>query len=430
MSDEIKLTDIANQEEFIGNAEAVKIFGTWDNYNAIKEIFSVKNATPQNTQSNPYDAYMKTATDVYNKGIEQNNNASANQAAAAGAEYRELNRNVNEINKANGRANTGYAGDTSIDGYNAYRNSLNEIYSQRDKANNDLYSYYMNSMMQIQQAKDNKEASDRDYEFQAKLEADTVLEKALSLIPEENAYDSAGNLKGEHADRIMNYFVDYYGGSENIPNTTMSELNTYPGWKEYLNAYNTPGLNAKNYTINKDFASSGLSYSEYKQNLELAKTKGEISEPEYNKKQLELNQYTTQNNATWKIAGLGTGSGLWDDSIDVTIDESKYNLKTKIIDFDDGLNKKLNTIATGDENQTPSLDWDSGVGNWGGHNNSKQPGKLIVYNGNMYIYVLAGSQDDVEGKGSWQQVVDRKDKVSDCVEAYINSSINNNRINK
>jgi hypothetical protein len=192
-----------------------------------------------------YDTYMEEARNIYNQNVEDNNKAAANQAAIAGAQYRELNRNIGELNKANGRANTGYAGDTSIDAYNAYRNSVNASYSNANKANNDLYSYYLSEVANLQQAKENKEYQDKQLEWQEreyndKKETD-ILGEALSLIET----NSNGYITAESANNVYNYLSSMYGGAENIPETTLGKLNTQKGFSEWLNEYNSG--NTKDY---------------------------------------------------------------------------------------------------------------------------------------------------------------------------------------
>lgn len=194
------------------------------------------------TEKDPYTKYMEDFRSIYDKQVEANKKAAANKAAAANAEYNELNRNVNEINKANGRANTGYAGDTSIDAYNAYRNAVNEAYAQSEQSNNDLYAYYMQQMINLQQAKDSKEATDRQLELQEKEYNDSKTETILGTISEkledEGALNANGTIKAEKAQEIYDYLKDYYNGVEHIPKEVMATLNSTSGFKDWLNAYN------------------------------------------------------------------------------------------------------------------------------------------------------------------------------------------------
>lgn len=238
---------------------------TMDDVASVAETGSLPPTEPKSA----YDMYMEEAKSIYNQGVEQNNKSAANQAASAGAEYRELNRNVGEINKANGRANTGYAGDTSIDAYNAYRNSVNESYANADKANNDLYSYYLSEMTKLQQAKDTKEATDRQLEMQKeefeynKEMTDRQMElqereyndnkarevaEHIEVIKGENPYDSDGKIKPTIARKIYEYLLDVYGEAENIPDSIIANVNTENGFKEYVDAYN----NGEAETLEKD----------------------------------------------------------------------------------------------------------------------------------------------------------------------------------
>lgn len=214
---------------------------------------------PEEEPKSAYDMYMEEAKNIYNQGVEANNKNAANQAASAGAQYREVNRNVGEINKANGKADTGYAGDTSIDAYNSYRNNVNKIYSDANSANNELYSYYLSEMAKLQQAKDSKEATDRqleqtdrqldmqeeEFEYNKEMQereyndnkAREVAEN-IEVIKGENPYDADGKIKPTIARKIYEYLLDVYGEAENIPDSIIANVNTENGFKEYVDAYN------------------------------------------------------------------------------------------------------------------------------------------------------------------------------------------------
>lgn len=212
------------------------------------DYVSVENSgkLPEEEPKSAYDMYMEEAKNIYNQGVETNNKNAANQAASAGAQYREVNRNLGEINKANGKADTGYAGDTSIDAYNAYRNSVNKSYSDANSANNELYSYYLTKMTELQQAKDNKEATDRQLEqtdrqlaLQEQQYQDTKAAETadnIEVLKGENAYDSSGYITSETAERLWKYVKGVYG--EDIPDNVMANLNSEKGFAEWLVEYN------------------------------------------------------------------------------------------------------------------------------------------------------------------------------------------------
>ena len=232
------------------------------------DYVSVENSgkLPEEEPKSAYDMYMEEAKNIYNQGVETNNKNAANQAASAGAQYREVNRNVGEINKANGKADTGYAGDTSIDAYNSYRNNVNKIYSDATSANNELYSYYLSEMAKLQQAKDSKEATDRqleqtdrqldmqekEFEYNKEM-SDRQMElqereyndnkarevaENIEVIKGENPYDADGKIKPTIARKIYEYLLDVYGEAENIPDSVIANVNTENGFKEYVDAYN------------------------------------------------------------------------------------------------------------------------------------------------------------------------------------------------
>jgi hypothetical protein len=180
---------------------------------------------------------MEEAKNIYNQGVETNNKNAANQAASAGAQYREVNRNVGEINKANGRADTGYAGDTSIDTYNAYRNSVNKSYSDANSANNELYSYYLTKMTELQQAKDSKEATDRQLDIQEQAQKDTFETYVVSgigdILAEDGAYDSDGKINKEYAEEVSEYVKTICG--EDVPDSIAAYLGTINGFNSWKN---------------------------------------------------------------------------------------------------------------------------------------------------------------------------------------------------
>lgn len=216
---------------------------TMDDVASVAETGSLPPTEPKSA----YDMYMEEAKSIYNQGVEQNNKSAANQAASAGAEYRELNRNVGEINKANGRANTGYAGDTSIDAYNAYRNSVNKSYSDANSANNELYSYYLTKMTELQQAKDTKEATDRQLKIQEdqfeydKIHGENGMLDTISGYIDEDSYNENGTIKSDTAKELWEYVKTYYGGEENIPKEVVATLNSEKGFSDWLAEYNKVG---------------------------------------------------------------------------------------------------------------------------------------------------------------------------------------------
>ncbi len=195
---------------------------------------------PKEQPKSPYDTYMEEAKRFYNQGVESNNQIAESQSASAGAEYRELNRNINEINKANGKANTGYAGDTSIDAYNAYRNAVSSTYSNAQNANNDLYSYYLGEMSRLQSEK-------TLYEDQKET---NVLSEVSNFLSQEDAFNPDGTISNDTALKTWNYIKRIYG--DNIPNSTMAYLESQDGFTKWLDAYNK---GSKEYTekYNKPF---------------------------------------------------------------------------------------------------------------------------------------------------------------------------------
>ncbi len=397
---------------------------TMDDVVSVAETGSLPPVEPKSA----YDLYMEDAKNIYNQGVETNNKNAANQAASAGAQYREVNRNVGEINKANGKADTGYAGDTSIDAYNAYRNSVNKSYSDANSANNELYSYYLSEMTKMQQAKDTKEATDRQLEQtdrqldlqeqQYQDEKETrVVAGIEGILMEDGAINSDGLISSNHANRALNYAKRIYG--DRIPEGIMAYLESQPGFSEWLEEYNRQGSGQQGQS-SYDFRYEIFSIEDsddwvgdYKTKKEkLESLKGTISEEEYTELEKQLGEYSpTSKDAEWSIQGLGTGR--IDDDIDITINGVTYDLLCGEGVSND-LNEKLNELATGSSEKTPSKSGDSAFGNWGGVNSSRQPGKLVVYDGKMYLYTLEG----------WKTVTNDNDAVSlkNCINAFLKNA--------
>ena len=80
----------------------------------------------------------------------------------------------------------------------------------------------------------------------------------------------------------------------------------------------------------------------------------------------------------------------------------------------DDLKGKLNELATGSSSSSPSNEHDSFLGNWYGVDSNKQPGRLVVYDGKMYLYTLKG----------WKSVTNDNDQVSlqNCINAYLKNA--------
>lgn len=246
------MSKIKTQADFEKDKVLKAQYSTYDQYlssnnPSLSDYVSVAEtgSLPKEQPKSPYDTYMEEATRIYNQGVESNNQIAESQSASAGAEYREINRNINELNKASGKANTGYAGDTSIDAYNAYRNAVNSAYSNAQKSNNDLYSYYLGEMSRFQQAKENQEVTERQLSMQEQQarqqESAIVLSGLDNILSNENAYNENGTITSESAEQLWDYVLTYYGGTENIPNDVKATLNSTKGFSQWLDEYNKNG---------------------------------------------------------------------------------------------------------------------------------------------------------------------------------------------
>lgn len=437
------------QKEFDLDDELKKKYGNFENYTKGIELGNTKSNSNEYTLSDAVSVanngslpkveektennnYMEEATNIYNKQVENIDKSTANQAAIAGTQYRELNRNVNEINKANGRANTGYAGDTSIEAYNAYRNSVNEAYGNGETAKNDLYSYYLNNMANYQQSKETQEQQQEQFEWQKEqanrdfsqqqesinaAKNENIANK-IEILKGDNPYDRDGQINGDVAERLWKFANDTQ--EEEISSEIMSNLNSEPGFSDWLNEYNNSTSKSSNaYDLRYDILSIQdsddwvNSYNETKDKIEKLKT--EISEEKYTELLSQLKeQEPTKGNGVWKIDGLGTG--IPGDSFNVNINGQDFHLDCDGIVKAQEMVSKLNKLATGNESIPPSNKGDSFVGHWGEVSDRYTPGKLVVYNGKMYVYTAKGWSYTTYNDGS-------KKTLDNCINAYLKSTI-------
>lgn len=360
---------------------------TIDDVISVAETGSLPPVEPRSA----YDMYMEEAKNIYNQGVEANNKNAANQAASAGAQYREVLRNVGEINKINGSSNTGYEGDTIINAYNAYRNSVNDSYDSANKSNNELYAYYLNEMRNIQQQKDNKDAIDRDFDMRENEYNDQKNTSALVEVENIIANDGVnydGTLKTETINKVWDYLASIYGSRDAIPSDVIARINTYPGFSN-INNENASANNSGSYITDTEINNIN-SYDDYLNVLgKLDSNKGSFTTEEYNRLKSKINEKCPYHLAKgWELTGYGTGKT--GDTFDLYMNGTKYDLKCGDSVTDETTIKTLNLIATGYQDQYPSTAGDSFVGNWSDATGTSHPGKILVYNNKMYFYGLKG----------------------------------------
>ncbi len=144
---------------------------------------------------------------------------------------------------------------------------------------------------------------------------------------------------------------------------------------------------------------------------------GKIDEKKYNE---EMQSYTSAKcEGGWCITGLGTG--IPGDSIGVVIGAKKDDGSGTKFELDCGkpvtensdkaLFAKLNELATGSPNKSPSVTHESIFGNKY-VDSEKKGGKLVVYQGKMYLFTTYG----------WSQLVSRRDKVDDAIATFLKAS--------
>ncbi len=198
-----------------------------------EEVESVYNTgalpIPKNVMKDDLTAQY---TQVYNDAVNRNNAMARNRALNANSEYNEVVRNANEINKANGTANTGYAGDTSIEAYNAYRNSVNSAYNDANTANNELYNYYLDHIAQERARQDENETK-------VVGELETILADTYT----------SGYITEEGIAKAENYLTTIYSSMDNVPDRIKAYLGTKKGYTEWTDDKEKYYNNADTYEL-------------------------------------------------------------------------------------------------------------------------------------------------------------------------------------
>lgn len=125
----------------------------------------------------------------------------------------------------------------------------------------------------------------------------------------------------------------------------------------------------------------------------------------------------------WSIGGLGNGQGflgIGGDHFTLYVGSSSnpedgtggFSLTTGDKVTDEAVIKDLNKLATGSGDATPNIDGE-GAGHRGKDVNSNaKPGRVVVYNGKLYIYTKKG----------WRSVISRNSNVNDATAAFIAAS--------
>ena len=130
----------------------------------------------------------------------------------------------------------------------------------------------------------------------------------------------------------------------------------------------------------------------------------------------------------WFIQGLGTGRE--NDDVDITIGSTSRNKDTEFdllcgaTVTDTATINALNKLATGSASKTPSIDgegsgWFFGVGADTSISSDDKPGKIVCYNGNLYLYGK---------KNGWVQLKSDNDQgtIDKAIAAFLESSSRSN----
>ena len=145
-------------------------------------------------------------------------------------------------------------------------------------------------------------------------------------------------------------------------------------------------------------------------------TDGSISSSEYVEK-MGNPSFGYKDSPKWSITGMGNGQGflgIGSDHFTIHIGTTKksYSLSTGDKVEDKTVIEALNVLATGSKDETPSTSYESAINAAENIDSGNKPGKIVVYEGKMYVYTKKG----------WRSVKDRKNKVADAVAAFIKES--------
>jgi hypothetical protein len=174
--------------------------------------------------------------------------------------------------------------------------------------------------------------------------------------------------------------------------------------------------------LNKDNAKSSLKIvgerpqNETVTNYTSQYENGTINSTDYIEK-MNNPSFGYKDSPKWKIRGLGNGTKGEGFTLFVgTTEESEeggFFLKAGSAVTDEAVIEKLNTLATGSGTSTPSISYERW--HWAPKNvdSANKPGKVVVYNGKLYVYARVG----------WIPLEDSKDaKAADATAAFIAAS--------
>ena len=152
---------------------------------------------------------------------------------------------------------------------------------------------------------------------------------------------------------------------------------------------------------------------------------GKITASQYVEKMKAIGAATSNSvSGGWFIEGLGTGRE--NDDVDITIGSTSRNKDTEFdllcgaTVTDSATINALNKLATGSASKTPSIDgegsgWFFGVGADTSISSDDKPGKIVCYNGNLYLYGK---------KNGWVQLKSDNDQgtIDKAVAAFLEST--------
>ena len=234
---------------------------------------------------------------------------------------------------------------------------------------------------------ENKASSDnlKDVQAQSNYDPSTFTQEDYDKMGEEG-----GSLTPEDAAAAKEY------QNRNVYNGVVDKLNSG-------NVENIAGAFKDAETLYRDGNIDKATYDEIQslmnttaQGINYQYDSGKITASEYVKKMTSIGAGSS-NKVTggWFIEGLGTGRE--NDDVDITIGSTSRNKDTEFdllcgaTVTDSATKSALNKLATGSASKTPSIDgegsgWFFGVGADTSISSDDKPGKIVCYNGKLYLY--------------------------------------------
>lgn len=279
-------------------------------------------------------------------------------------------RYLNAVALKNGIQGTGYAEAKTSDLYAQEASRRTEINNAYNKQKNDALNIYQQTVASAKAtAAQNLGIIEEEEKLYNEQQAENDRIEVLQQMESNRALYESGELDYEG-------FAKYY--NENKGKLDSTKDSTIIGVYDNIIARDATKGKKQKIKSQNDIVKSRIE----------SETEGK---PNDYIKEMEANAMNSSTSAEWSVRGLGSGRN--NDDLWITISGTEYHVNTSGPVRNDELSKRLNEIATGSKDKTPSAAKTHFGGAFGGDNKSDStsaPGKVVVYKGEMYIYTSHG----------------------------------------